>query len=86
MTLYTDRRAFQSTLIDRISDRADYFAQQRGSDFYQPRLTEAQGRDLGFEIVWSDDHWILWKVAGTVPSTRPPKALARPACRTRTLA
>ena len=64
MTLYTDRRAFQTTLVDRIRDRADYFAQQRGSDFYQPRLTEAQGRDLGFEIVWSDDHWILWKVAG----------------------
>jgi hypothetical protein len=62
MTLYTDRRAFQSTLIDRIADRADYFAQQRGSDFYQPRLTEAQGHELGFEIVWSDPHWILWKV------------------------
>ena len=50
------------TLIDRISQRADYFAQQRGVDFYQPRLTEAQGHALGFEIVWSDDHWILWKV------------------------
>ena len=62
MTLYTDRRAFQSTLIDRISERADYFAQQRGADFYQPRLTEARGHDLGFEIVWSDPHWILWKV------------------------
>ena len=62
MTLYTDRRAFQTTLIDRIRDRADYFAQQRGSDFFQPRLTEAQGRDLGFEIVWSDDYWILWNV------------------------
>jgi hypothetical protein len=62
MTLYTDRRAFQSTLIDRIEDRADYFAQQRGSDFFQPRLSEAQGRVLGFEIVWSDDHWILWRV------------------------
>ena len=30
MTLYTDRRAFQTTLVDRISQRADYFAQQRG--------------------------------------------------------
>ncbi len=64
MTLYTDRRAIQTTLIDRISKRADYFAQQRGSDFYQPRLSETQGRDLGFEIVWSDDFWILWQVSG----------------------
>jgi hypothetical protein len=62
MTLYTDRRAIQTTLVDRIGQRADYFAQQRGSDFYQPRMSEAQGRSLGFEIVWSDDVWILWKV------------------------
>lgn len=62
MTLYTDRRAFQTTLVDRISERADYFAQQRGSVFFQPRLSEAEGLALGFEIVWSDDHWTLWKV------------------------
>jgi hypothetical protein len=62
MTLYTDRRAFQTTLVDRITQRADYFAQQRGSDFYQPRLSEPQGLALGFEIVWSDRNWILWRV------------------------
>jgi hypothetical protein len=66
MTLYTDRRAIQTTLVDRISQRADYFAQQRGSDFYQPLLSEAQGRDLGYEIVWSDTHWILWEVPDEV--------------------
>jgi hypothetical protein len=66
MTLYTDRRAIQTTLVDRISQRADYFAQLRGSDFYQPRLSEPQGRDLGYEIVWSDTHWILWKVPDEV--------------------
>ena len=65
MTLYTDRRAIQTPLVERISQRADYFAQLRGSDFYQPRMTEAQGRTLGWEKVWSDDHWILWRVAGT---------------------
>ena len=62
MTLYTDRRAIQTTVVEQIRRTADYFAQQRGSDFYQPRLTEAEGRQLGFEIVWSDDLWILWKV------------------------
>jgi hypothetical protein len=64
MTLYTDRRAIQTTLVDRIRQRADYFAQQRGSDFYQPRMSEAQGRALDFEIVWSDEQWILWQVNG----------------------
>ena len=63
MTLYTDRRAIQTTLVERISQRADYFAQLRGSDFYQPRMTEAQGEALGWEIVWSDPVWILWKVS-----------------------
>ncbi len=67
MTLYTDRRAIQTPLVERISQRADYFAQLRGSDFYQPRMTEAQGRALGWEKVWSDDHWILWRVGGTAP-------------------
>ena len=66
MTLYTDRRAIQTTLVDRIDQRADYFAQQRGSDFYQPRMSEAQGRALGFEVVWSNDQWILWKVGERV--------------------
>ena len=62
MTLLTDRRSIQSTHLDRIRQRADYFAQHIGEDYWQPELSTSEARDLGFDVVWSDDHWILWKL------------------------
>ena len=49
MTLYTDRLAIQTTNIDRVRERADFFAQQRGSTYYQPALTVEEAEDLGFD-------------------------------------
>jgi hypothetical protein len=62
MTLYTDRRAIQTTDIERVLDRSDYYAQQRGSTYYQPALTMEEAVDLGLMMVWSDSRWILWRV------------------------
>ncbi|MBI5088290.1 MAG: hypothetical protein HZB15_05365, partial [Actinobacteria bacterium] len=62
MTLLTDRVAIQQTSLDRIRERADYYAQRRGRDYWQPKLTMEQGLALGFEVVWQDANWILWKV------------------------
>ncbi|MBA3288802.1 MAG: hypothetical protein H0U21_12425 [Acidimicrobiia bacterium] len=62
MTLLTDRRTIQTTNLDRIRLRADFFAQQIGSDYYQPDMTTAEGLAAGFEVVWSDSRWILWRV------------------------
>jgi hypothetical protein len=62
MTLLTDRRSIQTSSLDKIRGRADYFAQRRGRTFWQPPLTEAQARELGFEEVWSDPLWILWRI------------------------
>jgi hypothetical protein len=62
MTLYTDRRAIQTTDIDRVRARADFFAQQRDSTYYQPALSMEEAEDLGFTMVWSDFSWILWRV------------------------
>jgi hypothetical protein len=62
MTLLTDRRSIQTSSLDKIRGRADYFAQRRDSTFWQPPLTEAQSRELGFEEVWSDRLWILWRI------------------------
>jgi hypothetical protein len=67
MTLYTDRRAIQTTDINRVRDRADFFAQQRGSTYYQPALTTEEAEDLGFTMVWSDGTWILWQVPAPIP-------------------
>jgi hypothetical protein len=62
MTLLTDRRSIQTSSLDKIRGRADYFAQRRDRTFWQPPLTEAQARELGFEEVWSDPLWILWRI------------------------
>jgi hypothetical protein len=62
MTLLTDRRAIQTTDIQRVLDRSDFYAQQRGSTYYQPGLTMEEADELGFDLVWSDGTWILWKV------------------------
>jgi len=62
MTLETDRLSIQTTSIDKIMLRADYFAQRRNSHYWQPDLTTTEARDMGLEMVWSDSRWILWKV------------------------
>lgn len=60
MTLLTDRRSIQTSNLERAEQRGDYYAQQRGSDYSQPAMTELEGRRRGYEIVWSDERWILW--------------------------
>ena len=62
MTLMTDRRAFQTKKIDKIIERADYYAERRNSTYWQPELTAAEARQAGFEEVWSDRRWILWRL------------------------
>ena len=62
MTLLTDRLTIQTTNMDRILQRADWFAQQRNSSYYQPDIDEAEAAELGLVEVWSDSRWILWQV------------------------
>ncbi len=62
MTLLTDRRAFQTKQLDRIIDNADYYAERRNSTYWQPELTAGDARRAGFEEVWSDQRWILWRL------------------------
>jgi hypothetical protein len=62
MTLMTDRRAFQTKQLERIVDRADFYAERRNSTYWQPELTPAEARRAGFEEVWADQRWILWRL------------------------
>jgi hypothetical protein len=64
MTLLTDRRSFQTKNLERIERNADYFAQRRNSTYWQPALGIAEARIAGFEQVWSDPNWILWRTPG----------------------
>jgi hypothetical protein len=70
MTLLTDRRSFQTKDLERIAQDADYFAQRRNSTYWQPDLSVGEARLAGFEEVWSNPQWILWRTpadAGTEP-------------------
>ncbi len=62
MTLMTDRRSFQTKKLDNIVANADYYAERRSSTYWQPELTTAAARHAGFEEVWSDQRWILWRL------------------------
>lgn len=62
MTLLTDRRAIQTSDIERVVAIGDWFAQKRGASFYQPDLPPAVLESLGFSLVWSDDTWLLWRI------------------------
>ena len=62
MTLMTDRRAIQSKQLDRIVQHADFYAERRNSTYWQPDLSAAEARAAGFEEVWSDRRWILWRL------------------------
>ncbi len=68
MTLLTDRRSFQTKDIDRIAIGADYLAQRRSANAWQPKFDEVVS--AGFEEIWSDPTWILWRnpAAGGTPS------------------
>ncbi len=62
MTLLTDRRTIQTTDIDRVMQRADYYAQMRFLIYFQPYITPNEAAELGLVEVWSDNRWILWRV------------------------
>jgi hypothetical protein len=62
MTLLTDRRSFQTSNFDRVAERADYYAERRNSTYWQPELDAIAARRAGFEQVWSDQLWILWRI------------------------
>lgn len=60
MTLLTDRRAIQTTSMDRAEQHGDYFAMQRWSDFYEPAIDELDAIKRGYVAVWQDANWILY--------------------------
>jgi hypothetical protein len=62
MTLLTDRLSFQTKDLDRIARRADYYAERRNSTYWQPELTTEAAEAAGFEEIWSDQRWILWRL------------------------
>ena len=63
MNFYSERRAVQLTNVDDLKARADYYAMEKGSDYSQVLLTDADAATAGFTKVWENSHFILWKIA-----------------------
>lgn len=62
MTFFTDRRAVQSSDLQVVRERADYFLARRDSDFSQPRVSAAQAAAMGWTAVWVNAEWTLWEL------------------------
>ena len=62
LTFYTDRRGVQSSDLDVVRQRADYFMMRRNSGFSQPKVTDTGAADMGWIAVWQDDTWVLWRL------------------------
>jgi cytochrome b subunit of formate dehydrogenase len=62
LTFYTDRRGVQSSDLDIVRQRADFFMMRRDSTFSQPLVSLEKGERMGWTVVWQDDTWVLWRV------------------------
>jgi len=62
MTLLTDRRAIQTTNVERGERNADYVALNRWSDFFEPTLDEMEAIQRGYQVVWRNESWILYDI------------------------
>ena len=62
LTFYTDRRGVQSSDLDILRQRAEYFMMRRGSNFSQPMVSDTAAAEMGWMAVWQDDNWVLWRL------------------------
>lgn len=62
LTFYTNRRAVQSSELEIVRQRADYFMSRTGSGFSQPAVSDAEAAEMGWVKVWSDETWVLWRL------------------------
>ena len=61
-TLYTGRRALQTTSLNNMVANGDWFMQNKTDNYSQVVATPEQLSAAGFELVWEDDNWRLWRI------------------------
>ena len=61
-TLYTGRRALQTTSFNNMVANGDWFMQNKKDNYSQVVATAEQLTASGFELVWEDDNWRLWRI------------------------
>jgi dolichyl-phosphate-mannose--protein O-mannosyl transferase len=61
-TLYTGRRALQTTSFKNMVANGDWFMQNKKDNYSQVVATAEQLAASDFELVWEDDNWRLWRI------------------------
>ncbi|MCU1504336.1 MAG: hypothetical protein JWM12_3690, partial [Ilumatobacteraceae bacterium] len=62
MTYFTGRRAVQSSDLQLLRERSDFFMSRRNSGFSQPLVSDAEAAAMGWTLVWQDAQWELWRL------------------------
>lgn len=62
MTLITDRRSVRGEDVGRLERNADFFAQLQADATGQPEPSREEAQQRGWEEVWSDERWVLWRI------------------------
>jgi hypothetical protein len=61
-TLYTGRTALQTTSFNNLVANGDWFMQNKKENYSQVVATAEQLSASGFELVWENDDWRLWRI------------------------
>lgn len=62
LTYYTDRRGVQSSDLEILRQRSDYFMMRRNTGIGQPWVTADDAEEMGWTEVWSNAEWVLWRL------------------------
>ena len=61
-TLYTGRRALQTTSFNNMVANGDWYMQNKKDNYSQVVATADQLTESGFQLIWEDDNWRLWRI------------------------
>ncbi len=62
MNLYVERTTLQTGNLDHILTRADWYVMEKASTYYQALVTPEKAAEVGLEMVWENDRFVLWRV------------------------
>ena len=65
LSLYTRRRGVQSSLLEPIQQRADFYLMRRRDG--KPQVSATEATDMGWTAVWSDANWVMWRIMPPTP-------------------
>ncbi|HET9548446.1 MAG TPA: glycosyltransferase family 39 protein [Desertimonas sp.] len=61
-TLYTGRQALQTTSLNNMVANGDWFMQNKKDNYSQVVATPEQLTAAGFELVWENNDWRVWRI------------------------